>query len=314
MHSYLEIENIKYIGNRYEVPTTIVSANKLLFEAGKTTAIIGSNGSGKSTLLNVIMGLRPDFTFKAKFSGQTYSDIPPPSRNRIGYVSQNISFPSGTNVKDIFYFYSKVYGPCESNSSEKILSLVPENLQRASFDNLSSGQKQRVNIFIALNHQPDLALLDEPERSLDDLRIRNVAKIIAERASLRKTTIVATHNEKILSAAENVILMIDGKVSYQGRLKDLIYERLGEGTLEIIINKESEYRFIMSMFEGNCDCKMRIRPDDGRLLLFGKSTISYVLQSSSIKNISFTWRNLTPKDLLLSIEGHNFCDDCVSSV
>ncbi|WP_305819461.1 hypothetical protein [Photobacterium leiognathi] len=108
--------------------------------------------------------------------------------------------------------------------------------------------------------------------------------------------------------------MIDGKVSYQGRLKDLIYERLGEGTLEIIINKESEYRFIMSMFEGNCDCKMRIRPDDGRLLLFGKSTISHVLQSSSIKNISFTWRNLTPKDLLLSIEGHNFCDDCVSSV
>ncbi|NOI95377.1 ABC transporter ATP-binding protein [Vibrio sp. T3Y01] len=313
MNSYLEIEKIRYIGNSREAPTTIVSLKDLSFEDGKATAIIGPNGSGKSTLLNVMMGLRPDFTFKASLSGQVYSDRLPPNRNRIGYASQNLNFPSGTNVKDIFRYYFSVYDCFEEHLSEKISSLIPEDLENSSFDKISSGQKQRVNIFLALNHQPDLALLDEPERSLDDLRIRTTAQIIAERSSLSKTTIVATHNEKILSVAQNVIFLTDGQVIYQGKLHDLIYERLGEGVLEIIINNESELRFIMSKVKGISDCKMKIMLDDGRLLLFGSSSLPRDLEDSNIEKLSFTWRKLTSKDLLLSVEGSRLYDDCALS-
>ncbi|RBM58251.1 hypothetical protein DLR72_18840 [Vibrio paracholerae] len=303
MKSYLEIEKIEYIGNKKESPSNIVSLKNLSFEYGKTTAIIGANGSGKSTLLNVIMGLRPDFTFKANLAGQKYSDKLPPNRNRIGYASQNINFPSGTRMKDIFCYYRWVYDYMEENPSEELLNLVPEDLHNSSFDNLSSGQKQRVNLFLALNHSPDLALLDEPEKSLDDLRVRIIAKIIEARSSSLKTTIIATHNAKILSMAQNVVLMKNGKVYFQGKLNDLIYELLGEGVLEIIINSESEFELIMSKVKDVPGCKMKIRISDDRLLLFGDSSISHVFQRSNLQKIPFNWRKLTPKDLLLTIDG-----------
>ncbi|MEF2509963.1 ATP-binding cassette domain-containing protein [Vibrio mimicus] len=306
MGSSLDLKSMEYIGHRHQAPNVVVTARNVRFESGKTTALIGPNGSGKSTLLNALMGFRSDFAMCASFAGHSYADGPPPDRHRIGFTSQSQSFPPGVRVKDLVAFHRRVYGPLGAETASAVSDLVPSDLLDISYDKLSGGQKQRVNLYMALGHLPDLALMDEPESSLDDKRIRSIAHSIKARATLSKTTLVATHDAQILATAENVVLMIAGEVSYQGTLQDLITERLGQGALEIVIDGEAERRRLMPVLEKNTARKMQIELEEGRLLLFGTNALQDVIKEPAFveKRMGLTWRSVTPKDLLLSLDAN----------
>ncbi|HGY5298361.1 TPA: hypothetical protein ACNU26_003734 [Aeromonas salmonicida] len=188
--------------------------------------------------------------------------------------------------------------------------MLPSDLLDITYDKLSGGQKQRVNLYMALGHIPDLALLDEPESSLDDKRVRAIANSIKTRAALSKTTLVATHNSQILEVADNVVLMTAGEVCYQGSLQDLIAERLGHGALEIVMDGETERQRLMPILAMNTARKMQIELEDGRLLLFGTNELREIIKESAFaeKRMGLTWRNVTPKDLLLSLDSN--CIPC----
>ncbi|MCZ0753793.1 ATP-binding cassette domain-containing protein [Aeromonas enteropelogenes] len=310
MESSIELKSMEYIGHRHQAPNVVVVARNVLFESGKTTALVGPNGSGKSTLLNALMGFRSDFAMRASFAGHNYADGPPPDRHRIGFTSQSQSFPSGVKVKDLVAFHRRVYGPLGGEIASAVSDLMPTDLLGIPYEKLSGGQKQRVNLYMALGHLPDLALIDEPESSLDDKRTRSIAHSIKARAMLLKTTLVATHDAQILATAENVVLMIAGEVSYQGTLQDLITKRLGQGALEIVMDGEAERQRLMLVLAKNTARKMQIELEDGRLLLFGSSALRDVINEPAFvkKRMGLTWRSVTPKDLLLSLDAN--CVQC----
>ena len=309
MQSSLDLKSMEYIGRSREAPDIVVSARNVAFESGKTTALIGPNGSGKSTLLNALMGFRPDFATRASFAGQSYADGPPPDRHRIGFASQSQSFPPGVKVKDLVAFHRRVYGPLDAGAASAVTDLMPSDLLDLAYEKMSGGQKQRVKLYLAFGHFPDIALVDEPESSLDDKRIRLIAHSIKARARQSKTTLVATHDAQILASAENVVLMIAGEVSYQGTLQGLITERLGQGVLEIVMDSEAERRQLMPVLAENTARKMQIEIEDGRLLLFGTNALQEVIKEPAFveKRLGLNWRRVTPKDLLLSLDSN-----CVS--
>lgn len=308
--SSIALKYMEFIGNCQQAPEVVVSARNVLFESGKMTALIGPNGSGKSTLLNTLMGFRLDFAMCASFAGHDYTNGPPPERHRVGFTSQSMSFPPEVKVKDLVAFHRRTYKMPQPEKTSTISSLLPSDLLDITYDKLSGGQKQRVNLYMALGHIPDLALLDEPESSLDDKRVRAIANSIKTRASLSKTTLVATHNPLILEVADNVVLMTAGEVCYQGSLQDLIAERLGHGALEIVMDGETERQRLMPILAMNTARKMQIELEEGRLLLFGTNELREIIKESVFaeKRMGLTWRNVTPKDLLLSLDSN--CIPC----
>lgn len=169
---------------------------------GEIFGILGPNGAGKTTLLNILMGLIiPD-------EGEVYIDhekIAPDGsmeiRRKMNMCSGNPNFPWCLSVKETLQFYRLLYG-VEKRDFEKrlqalleVLELLPN--QDTRYDELSTGNKQRLALAKSLINDPEIILLDEPTIGLDpdiSIKIRKMIKTI--HTQQRKTILLTTHYMK----------------------------------------------------------------------------------------------------------------------
>lgn len=160
------------------------------FEDGKNTLIMGESGIGKTSLLNIIAS-----TLKAS-GGQLES-----SYEKISYVFQEPRlFEWLTALENVSIVSNK-------EKATEILTLMglEDSLDKYPSE-LSGGMKQRVSIARALAYGPDLILLDEPFKGLDEERRREVAEILFK--ALKGTTaIIVSHDKEDMKYADTVLTL-----------------------------------------------------------------------------------------------------------
>lgn len=128
-------------------------------EPGSITGIVGENGAGKSVLMEIIVGVRSEDKGEINLSG------------RIGYCPQRaVLFPHLT-VQEHFNYFSKAYSIDKRQSKKQSEELLHhfnyEKYRKEKIINLSGGTQQKLNLSIALLHDPDLLILDEPYNGFD---------------------------------------------------------------------------------------------------------------------------------------------------
>lgn len=128
-------------------------------EAGTITGIVGENGSGKSVLMEIIVGVRSAYQGTVKINGN------------IGYCPQKaVLFPHLT-VREHFNYFSVAYrvnsGQSRKRTDELLLHFNFKKYQKEKIINLSGGTQQKLNLSIALLHEPSLLILDEPYNGFD---------------------------------------------------------------------------------------------------------------------------------------------------
>jgi energy-coupling factor transport system ATP-binding protein len=199
---------------------------------GLTTVIVGQNGSGKSTLLQNIIGLLKPTKGKILFNGVELNSLDKKSVFRdIGYVFQYPEHQFVTKtVKDEIEYGLKIRNLersiIESRSREFLEMFGLEKTKDRHPLTLSMGEKRRLSFATMLILEPKVLIMDEPVIGQDRRRTQYLIKLIDKLKSQGITIIIATHDMNFLAqCADNVIVINEGKVIFQGDVVKLFNEK-----------------------------------------------------------------------------------------
>ncbi|QIG38484.1 ATP-binding cassette domain-containing protein [Microbacterium sp. 4R-513] len=199
---------------------TVDAVTDLTFEVerGELVAFLGPNGAGKSTSLRMLTTLIPPTAGSARVVGHDILTQSAGVRARIGYVGQLTSGSFSQRVRDELLSQGAFYGISKTAAAKRADELI-ESLDLASFatrtvQQLSGGQKRRLDIALGLMHAPPLLFLDEPSTGLDPQSRANLWQHILDlRAEHGTTVFLTTHYlEEADRYAERVMVMDKGRV------------------------------------------------------------------------------------------------------
>ncbi|MFV0634998.1 ATP-binding cassette domain-containing protein [Demequina sp.] len=200
--------------------TTVDAVTDVSFEVerGALVAFLGPNGAGKSTTIRMLTTLIPPTSGGAHVVGYDIATQAHAVRARIGYVGQGTSGSFAQRVRDELLSQGAFYGVGKRESRERADSLI-ESLDLATFGDrtvqqLSGGQKRRLDIALGLMHAPPLLFLDEPSTGLDPQSRANLWQhILSLREQHGTTVFLTTHYlEEADRYAERVMVMDGGRV------------------------------------------------------------------------------------------------------
>ncbi|OWF47833.1 ABC transporter G family member 20 [Mizuhopecten yessoensis] len=188
-------------------------------ERGSIYGLLGPSGCGKTTLLRCIVGRlsvdRGNLVVLGEKPGTPGHGIP---GSLVGYMPQEMALFNKMTIRETLFYFGRIHRMSSHQIDERILFLLqfltlPD--QGRIVDTLSGGQKRRVSFAVALLHEPELLILDEPTVGVDPLlreRIWEHLVKIAGHDSLKTTIIITTHYIEEARQANTVGLMRGGRL------------------------------------------------------------------------------------------------------
>ncbi len=178
---------------------SILDAISLAVPAGAVVGLVGRNGAGKSSLLRCLAGLTEPDSGASSLLGCPSLDLTDAVRARLGYVGQTPDLFAWMNVAEHLRLIGRAYPRWTEERCLVLAARLDLPLDKKAGE-LSGGDQQKMAVVMALAHDPDLLLLDEPVSSLDPLtRQEFMRAMFGER---ERTIIVSSH---ILTDLERVV-------------------------------------------------------------------------------------------------------------
>lgn len=169
-------------------------------QRGEIFGFLGPNGAGKTTLIRCLLDfLRP-----------TSGEIKILERNLIGYLSGDVRLYDGWTGKDHIRFLESLRG--QKSIAEKLITELNFNPQ-IKFKALSSGNKQKLGLILALMFKPELIIMDEPTLGLDPLLQNTIYELLIEAQKNGSTIFMSSHNlTEVEKLCHRVGIIKDGKL------------------------------------------------------------------------------------------------------
>lgn len=215
----------------YEPDKAILKHIDLVFEKGKSYAIVGSSGSGKTTLINLLLGYRKDYTGEILLDDTELRQIKTDALYNIFSIVQQNVFVFNSSIEDNITMFNEAYR-----------SKLPSVIKQAGLEtlvaqrgtdflcgengkNLSGGEKQRISIARTILKEMPVILMDEATATLDNITSYTVENAILDLKN--QTKIVVTHrlNEKLLKRYDQIILLKNGTVNEIGDFETLMAQK-----------------------------------------------------------------------------------------
>ena len=225
----IKLENICFTRDNKKILDNV----NLTLDDNKFYVITGPNGSGKSTLAKILMGIiKPD-------SGRilvdnidiTNKSVTERSKLGIGFAFQTPVCFKGITVYDLLKI--AMYKELTKNEACKILSEVglcaKEYVDREVNHSLSGGELKRIEIATILAKEPKISIFDEPEAGIDLWSFNNLINIFNKlQEKNNSTTIIISHQERLINIADQIILMEKGKANIidNKNIKNIMHSKM----------------------------------------------------------------------------------------
>ena len=198
----------------------------LKIEDDKFIVITGPNGSGKSTLAKIIMGIEKQDSGEILLNGKdiTKWSIDKRAKNGISFAFQQPVKFKGITVYDLIKLSSgrDITKADACNILGKVGLCAKEYVDREINSSLSGGELKRIEIATVAVRNSKFTIFDEPEAGIDLWSFNNLIKVFEDlRETTKGTTLIISHQERILNIADQLVLMNSGKIESVGAKEEL---------------------------------------------------------------------------------------------
>lgn len=203
---------------------------------GEIFGFLGSNGCGKSTTMKMLTGLLPASEGRAWLLGNELDPRDLDTRRRVGYMSQGFSLYGELSVRQNLVLHARLFHVEEREVPARVERMVQRFGLAQVLDSLPEamplGMRQRLSLAVAMVHQPDLLILDEPTSGVDPVARDEFWRLLIELSRNDRVTIfISTHFMNEAERCDRISLMHAGKVLDSGAPAELVARR-GVKTLE----------------------------------------------------------------------------------
>jgi ABC-2 type transport system ATP-binding protein len=204
---------------------------------GEVFGFVGPNGAGKTTLMRIVLGVLAADSGEVRWRGQP---IAAEQRRRIGYMPEERGLYPKMPVREQLLFMARLHGVAEADAT----AAADRWLQRLGIDAkaeepveaLSLGNQQRVQLAVALVHEPDLLVLDEPFSGLDPDGVDALGGALTDEVRRRGVPVVfSSHQLDLVERfCDSVAVIASGRLAASGRLGEF------EGSLADLYRKATK--------------------------------------------------------------------------
>ena len=196
-------------------------------ERGEIFGLIGPNGAGKTTVLMIIIGLLKANHGQVLIDGKTIEEDSIDYKKKIGFVPQELAILEELTVFDNLEYFGGYYGLFGSVLKERIRIVLEQvglkDHQKEKVKKLSGGFKRRLNIALALVHEPEILILDEPTVGIDTASRSEIFALIKRMSQEQQVTVIFTSHYmgEIEQLCEQIFIMDQGKKVSQGTKQEI---------------------------------------------------------------------------------------------
>ena len=203
--------------------TTAVDRLSLCVAPGSTFGLIGPNGAGKTTTIKMLMGVLTPSAGLARVLGIEPLAEPLVLRQRVGYVPESHHVDRWMRVAEVLGFCRSLYASWNDQTCREMLDLF-ELDARKKVKHLSKGMLVKLSLVLAVSHEPEVLVLDEPMAGLDPLAreefLEGVLRTICERG---QTVLFSTHSlDDVQRLADTVGILYGGRLLVHRNIEELL--------------------------------------------------------------------------------------------
>lgn len=293
-----------------------VDGIKLDIPKGTLYGILGPNGAGKSTTISMLSTVLPPTKGEAKILGHDLLRESKKIKQFIGVCPQDLVLYDRLTARENIHLIAQMHGIEKHVYQERTEKLLDKMnlLDRADslVKTFSGGMKRRINVLMAVIHNPKVIFFDEPTAGLDPQSRRAVWDFIRDFQEKNATIILTTHNMEEADDLSDYLIIIDhGKIIAEGKPEDL-KGMVGEGDIiEFKVEEEINREAVISRIQQLDFIKWIKSVGKRRVVLNaldGLRKISSIIDAAKVKMLDISIRENTLEDVFIDLTGRRLRD------
>jgi len=199
--------------------------------AGEVLGFLGPNGAGKTTALRLLIGLLRPTSGRAEIMGFDTTRESVEVRRRVGYLPGDPALYGNRNGSELLKLVLRTRQLDRAPLAEQLIETLNAPMER-DIRKCSRGMRQKVALVLALGHDPEVLVLDEPTTGLDPLGQRAMLSFLRERAEAGRTVLLSSHMlSEVEQVCERVAILREGRLTRLDSVEALREEKFRQVTV-----------------------------------------------------------------------------------
>ncbi|SFB31280.1 ABC-2 type transport system ATP-binding protein [Lentibacillus halodurans] len=226
----------------------------MFIEKGEIVGLLGPNGAGKSTAISMMSSLVEPTRGDVRFNNKSILKNPAPLRKIVGMVPQEIALYDDLTAEENLQFFGRIYRLKGTELKRKIDEVLEQigliDRRKQVVAKFSGGMKRRLNIGVAMLHDPALMIMDEPAVGIDPQSRNYILETVKRLNEERQMTVLYTSHymEEVELLCDRIYIMDQGNLIASGTKEEIKQILSAEKTISIKTNRLND-RFIAMLQE-----------------------------------------------------------------